>query len=528
MRQAGRPSYIVEPQPIVMTLRPNHRALLQPPVFRGMALVALAACAAAIGCSEEPKFEARRTHGTSRTAARRDSPPDAPVEVASFDDVEPTSNEPDADGRRARGCAPDAVLTGGEVFAPMSPTLHWPTTNGAATATQKPIEPQTTTIDSARPAPSSSQNTKFTAAAPNTDNRSIVTLAELETHVPKQASKPSATTAFSTESAPLIDATVGDAAALIRQAEEHNRRGLTTASKGAVFSARKEFHAALRDVAAALDATEQSQRHRTALTSGLSALTEMNDFASLEKSGEGSGDVAAVIAGHASQVVPVEAAVAMTSAALRERYMAFAIERLSFAAALPTGSVALHRLGKVSLSDSSTKSSESRTKARVFLEAALQVDANNFPAANDLAVFLAEEGRYDQAVTLLRDGLRRSPQPALWTNLAAIHDLRGESQLAEAARLEARAAASRGSAGVLPAYNVAWVDTRTFAATSQPNTEMQAAVKTQPVEAATKTVATNAGSASRSAAPRTSTSPGPTARQPFSTALTPRRNAMVQ
>jgi len=225
--------------------------------------------------------------------------------------------------------------------------------------------------------------------------------------------------------------------------------------------------------------------------------------------------------------VPAEVAVTMTIAVLRERYLAFAVERLSFAVASPTGSVALHRLGKAELAGSPTKTSEARTKARVFLEAALQVDANNFPAANDLAVFFAEEGRYDQAVTLLRDGLQRSPQPALWTNLAAIHDLRGEAHLAQAARLEARAMASRPTGGVLPAHNVAWVDARTFTAASQPNTEMQSAAK-GPAGAASKSNTASSSWANGAAAQDTPMRPGSSARRPISTALTPRRNAMVQ
>jgi len=507
-----------------MTLSPNHRNSFTPRCLPGLAIAALTACVAALGCGDEQKFEARQTPRISRTATRS-----APPEATAIDESESASSEPDTINEKPRSCAPDAVLTSGEVVASSGPVLSWPTATAAVTASKQQIEPQAISTDSAKPAPPPPTIPPIAKAKSTDGNRSIVTLAELETPTPKQIASHSTSTIASPspDLAPAIDATPGDAAALIRQAEEYNRRGLTTASKGAVFSARKEFHAALQAVAAALDAMERSQQRRAALTSGLRALSEMNDFAALAHSGDNSTDVAALIAGHASQVVPVEAAAAMTVAALHERYMAFAVERLSFAAASPTGSVALHRLGKAELAGSPTKLNEARTKARVFLEAALQVDANNFPAANDLAVLLAEEGRYDQAVTLLRDGLQRSPQPALWTNLAAIHDLRGEAHLAQAARLEARATASRPTGGVLPAHNVAWVDARTFAAASQPNTEMQSAVK-GPANAVSKSNTANSSRANGAAALITPVRPGSSAGQPITTALTPRRSAMVQ
>lgn len=508
-----------------MPLPPNHRHSFTPRRLRGLALVALTACVAALGCGEERKFEARRTPRISRTAPQREVPPGATV----IDGSNSTAFAAAAVDERPRSCAPDAVLTSGETVGPSGPVLAWPTASGALSGSQKQIAPAAESSRATMSAPSPLAEVSNTATSSNAEQRSIVTLAELEAQASRRMASHSNSSqaANSLESAPAINAAADDGVALIRQAEEHNRRGLTTASKGAVFSARKEFHAALHAVAASLDAAEHSQRHRAALTSGLSALTEMNDFAVLDNVGDVSSDVAIVIAGHTSQIVPIEAAAVMTAAALRERYSSFAVERLSFAAASPTGSVALHRLGKAELAGSPTKTSEARMKARVFLEAALQVDADNFPAANDLAVFLAEEGRYDQAVTLLRDGLQRSPQPALWTNLAAIHDLRGESHLAQAARLEARAMASRPTGGVLPTHNVAWVDARAFAAASQPNTEMQSASK-RPTSVASQPNGASSWLPNGAAAQNMPVRPASSAGQPITTALTPRRSAMVQ
>lgn len=467
-----------------MARRPNYPSSHPLPIARRITFVAFAACAFALGCGEESKFEARPTPRISRTAPRRDATATAVGEFASPGEGE-RSND-----LRSRSCAPDAILTGGEQIATDGPRMP-------------------------------------SAATSQYDRGEMITLAELDTQTAERGADeglPEFQVGDGWSSAG--EASAEDVEALVRRAEEHNRRGLTFASKGAVFSARKEFQAALRAVAAALDASESSQEHRVSLNSGLTALTEVEDFVALESTQYDSSDIAAVIAGHVSHAVAIAEGAELTPAALRERYRNVAVERLAFAVASPTGSVALHRLGKATLFRARPNSDETRATARVFLEAALRVDENNFPAANDLAVHFAEDGYYDRAVTLLRDGLNRSSQPALWTNLAAIHELRGEAALAHAARLEARSLTSRGSSGVLPTHNVAWVDARTFAAASQPNSEMQKPANGAMNSPAPSTGAdpTRAGITTRlDAAPRNSAG-----RQPISTALTPRRSAMVQ
>lgn len=489
-----------------MTLRSIFRYSRTHRCTYSLALIALAACVGSLGCGDDRKFEARRTPRISRTAPRHDAPlptADAENHIASME-AEPIPERP-------RNCAPDAVLTAGERVSPSEPVDGGRMARAARSAAQWVNEPADVAMRSSTGAPSTSG--------------SCSTIAATELDAPgsplnSQASLPSLALSSNV-------AASGDEAALVRQAEEHNRRGLAWASKGAVFTARKEFQAALLAVAAALDIQEAMQRHRTALASGLNALTELEDFAALERVALGPSDLATTVAGHTSQVVSVEAAVEMTAATLRELYTEFAVERLAFAAASPTGSVALHRLGKASLAGGSTSAPATRVKARAFLEAALRIDANNFPAANDLAVHLAEDGYYDRALSLLRDGLARSPQPALWTNLAAIHDLRGEAQLAQAARLEARSLAGRGAAGVVPMHNVAWVDARTFAAASQPNTEMQS--PTNRSSNAAQQQGGVASNASKQPTARQIQAPPPaTARQPISTANSLRRNAMVQ
>lgn len=264
-----------------------------------------------------------------------------------------------------------------------------------------------------------------------------------------------------------------DLHAALRQVDERNRRGAAAAAKGAWFTARAEFADSLDQLAASLDAGENGTRRMAALAAGLTALTEAEAF-----TGRGTvtqADVAAVTATHKTAPFVAPLVQGQTSATLHEAYVCFAIERLSESVAgCDSGSVALHGLGKVhGAADSAV--ADARAKTRAFYEAALTVGPANILAANDLAVLMAEEGRFEQARELLHESLRRSPQPALWQNLAAVNDRLGRGDLAHLARLELAALERRSAAApgtVIPAHNVAWLDPRSFATTSRTGSEL--------------------------------------------------------
>ena len=460
--------------------------------------MALAGSVSLSGCSEEHKVQTRRAARERPVASQACA--ESETETKSSSDVVATARQAGFEQLPSAQptCDSDTILTAGTMSS----------------------EPALTTTS-----PAAARQTPSPASAPS---REVVTLAEMNSAstLTATAASPSSRRVAPPSVAALSDATphsATNAEALLRQAEEHNRLGLNSAAKGAVFSARTEFLAALRLVAAALDAHERTKDHAAALAAGLTALTEAEDFASPREHAGAEIDFAPAIRSHASRIVSESVASTMTATTLRELYADFATGRLAAAVAgSPTGSAALHRLGKVALiSASQASTKDSRGKARVFFEAALLADSDNFPAANDLAVHLAEDGYYDRAIAVLRDGLSRASQPALWNNLAAIHDRRGETHLAQAARLEATNLAARGSpaAGVLPSHNVAWVDAHTFAAAARPNLEMQTAAAPTQRPAAGPTPALGSASPPAAAAPQ---------RAPISTALTPRRNAMVQ
>lgn len=313
-----------------------------------------------------------------------------------------------------------------------------------------------------------------------------------------------------------------DAASLVRQAEALNMNGLRLVGRGAIYSARAEFLGALRAGAAAVDVGRNTaaQSRISAIDAALLALTEAEDFANSRSVGR-EADLALAVRSHRSGLLDEKNFVRHTAAQAHQIYCEFACERLSGAvASLPCGSVSLHGLGKVYAALSSHGSSgtvDARAKAEVYLTAALRVDPDNFPAANDLAVLLAEDGRLEQARQVLQRGIATSPHPAMWNNLGAIHDRLGEPQLAAAARWEAQALAAGASGNgraLVPTHNVQWIPAQYFAATARPN--VAAPISTGTDAAATGGVRASSTSSQSSAGERR---PIQTARQPQTNSL---------
>jgi len=309
-----------------------------------------------------------------------------------------------------------------------------------------------------------------------------------------------------------------DATAAIRQVEAQNVRALQLAMRGALYSARTEFSGALRLTAAGLDGG-RGDDHLRALQSGMLALSEAEDFVTRDAQFGIVPAAAAVARGHRSGILDESTASQKTAAEAHAAYLAFARRQLAQAVGkTPCGSVALHGLGKVTAAVAAQQRdaiADGPAKAEAFYLAALEVDPQNFPAANDLGVLLAESGRLEQARGVVQAGLRVSPQPAMWNNLASIHARLGEHQLAAAARWEAAALAERAgpaSAVAATTHNVQWVDASTFAAAAQPHVDVAA----QPAQTRPLTTAPNAaGGLQRSS------------RRPIFTAEQPRRTSLV-
>ena len=294
--------------------------------------------------------------------------------------------------------------------------------------------------------------------------------------IPAFASSPNRGLRTSSVSGNVEPTPAPDAGAALRTAEVRHRQAVALLSRGAWFSARAELNESLRLVAAAAETTDGSSPS-AALAEAMLILTEAEDFVPRSSRLDPQPEVARIVAGHRSQVIGAGEAIA-TPAEAREAYLDAACRRLSVAlGSQPIGSAVAHQLGKIYAALATTSAKDvvdPRGKARVFYRAALEADPRNVFAANDLAVLLGEEGRWEEARGLLQVALQMSPQPAVWNNLAAVHDRLGETDWARQARLEARSleSAAPTSAGrIYPTHNVAWLSPQQFAATVQPTVD---------------------------------------------------------
>jgi hypothetical protein len=259
------------------------------------------------------------------------------------------------------------------------------------------------------------------------------------------------------------------------------------------------------------------------LENALQALTEADDFLARGAAPATPDELAVIVRSHRAKVLNEAGFAQLDAAGARETYRKFACDQLGdVVVGLPFGSVALHGLGKVHAAVASQQLAgivDPRGKAEVYLRAALVADSANYPAANDLAVLLAEEGRLDDARLLLLQAVRVAPHPAMWNNLAAVHDRLGQRSLAVAARHEShQLSLGRATTGqpVMPTHDVHWVDPRRFAAASRPSVD-ESSRSFRPTGAA------GAAASSRAAVPQAS----PVDAAPLLEARRPTRNSIL-
>jgi tetratricopeptide (TPR) repeat protein len=275
-----------------------------------------------------------------------------------------------------------------------------------------------------------------------------------------------------------------------READIHTRRGFELAGRGATFSARGEFLMALRLVAQGLDTERNTRFYESALSAGITALREAEDFLPKGESLEADIDVRAIIATHRTPVLRDSATTSLTSMAALQCYSTFAQEQL--AAAMDrevAGSIALYGLGKLHkvLSEQHAVTVvAARPKAMVFYQAALLTYPENHMASNDLGVLLAQAGRYEDARMALEHSVALHQNATGWHNLAVVYQNLGRADLAQRAewlsqssRKTEQAKASQVAAS--SQQPVSWVDSQAFAQTSgQTLTDPQGAASKTP------------------------------------------------
>ena len=255
--------------------------------------------------------------------------------------------------------------------------------------------------------------------------------------------------------------------AVAERADGRVQRAFQLAGRGALYSARAEFIAALQGIAQANDAEQNTRLYTKALTAGLVALKESNDFVR-PIAGTSQVDVARLLTSHKTPILKDIPVAGLTPMQAAQRYYTYAQEQLAAGAAQErSGSMALFGLAKVAIAlagNNKSQQLESAAQAMTLYQAALIAEPRNFLAANELGVLLAQNGNLPRARDWLLHSVSLSPHTAAWQNLAAVHARLGEARLAEHARTEALALQQGGQSESAP--QVQWVDAETFVRTA--------------------------------------------------------------
>ncbi len=249
-----------------------------------------------------------------------------------------------------------------------------------------------------------------------------------------------------------------------QRASERVQHGFQLAERGATYSARVEFVAAVQLIAEANDFEQSTRFYGKSLSAGLVALKEAADFAAAIP-GHGEIDIVRMVGTHKTPVLKSEITEHYPPALAAQRYYAYAREHLAAAAVQePCGSMALYGLAKLAIgnaNDAAHRPLETTARAMTLFQAAYMVDAKNYRAANELGVMIAQNGDWRQARDLLLSSVNVSPQPATWHNLAVVYTRLGEQPLAAHAQQQAQALAQASPNPSAPA--VQWLDPNTFA-----------------------------------------------------------------
>lgn len=256
-------------------------------------------------------------------------------------------------------------------------------------------------------------------------------------------------------------------AAVRGRAQSLIEHGFSLAQRGAFFSARAELIQSLRLLTQTLDTERRTHEYSEALAEGLLALEEASDFVPEGSRLEANVNLERLIQSHRTPILRNVDASQLTPLVAAQQYFSHAQDRLAFACGgIPEASASLYGLAKL---QPYLKSGSGGDKALIgprsiaLHQSAFIADPQNILAANELGVMLARYGQLADAKHVFVKGLRQQSLAETWNNLARVHELLGEQEMASLAREEAKYAAAHG--GVAPKSNfVRWVSPDAFAA----------------------------------------------------------------
>ncbi len=441
--------------------------------------------------SREPMAQSDSVaNAVTRAAPETEPEPDAKP-VAEPDrataTVEPPHDEP----------ALDASATRSNDTVSSDPVPSDPISSGSVSSDRTPSEPVSSAVGP-------SDENRPDAEPPTVEFRADAAPAPIEPQKAGSAEPKIAPLGEDAERAKAVERTVlpwakanprtPEMLAVIQRADQRVRHGFQMADRGAHYSARADFTAALQLIAQANDAQQNTRVYTRGLSAGLTALKEAGGFMRLN-AGKGEVDIARVVAGHKTPILKGVDTESLTPMLAAQRYYAYAQEQLSAAAAREvTGSMALFGLAKIVIAgggQASARSLEATAQATTLYHASLMTDSNNFLAANELGVLLAESGNLSRARQLLIHSVTTSPRAVTWQNLSVIHGHMGEAQLAHQAHEQSLAmkGPNRTVSGAAP--EVEWLDAASFTLSTNPvdGLAAPAAARGTPAPATTKAAA---------------------------------------
>ena len=249
------------------------------------------------------------------------------------------------------------------------------------------------------------------------------------------------------------------------QCSHHIEYGKALARRGAAFTARQEFFAALRIVAQAADSQVGSVHHTRCLKEAIVAMREAEDFFISDTESQMIVNVRQILEDHTSPVIDPTAANNLTPIQALQQYYGFAQARIREACGTNVVSgEALYCLGKLHslLAKHDPKQDPLNiAKAIVFHKVALDANPANYQSANELGVLLAKSGQMNEAVHLLRRSLKIRQTPQTWKNLADLHARQGQTTLAAKASDEYNFLVQSRSEHSLP-HQIQWLTPSEF------------------------------------------------------------------
>ena len=276
-----------------------------------------------------------------------------------------------------------------------------------------------------------------------------------------------AVTSFAPEQVqPVTPFQMGLSEAAAQQAVHHIEYGKSLSRRGASFAARQEFFSALRVIAQANDASTGGVDFTNALTDGIRALKEAEDFVVSSSEVGGVIDVSGTIEAHKTKILTKGQVKNISSLAAMQEYYSFAQQQFDFAGGRNVVTAeAFHCLGKLHTVMANNKKTMPGNldvaKAIVFHKSSLLSNPSNPASANELGVLMAKTGQLNQATELFKQSLIAQASPQAWNNLAKTHHRLGETQMAQLAETEF-AIAAKSPAVTIASAGIQWVPNGQF------------------------------------------------------------------